>query len=125
GLSGEPPVSEFHHLAVDRSRGPDLDPKRLRILPARRPDVDEHVIGLHPLLPLLLVHLVRGFSPENTRYFTACAMEDHTLVVEGRSIPSPEGDKPDESLVIDGLDHQPNLIRVGRDHHLEIIPFLY
>ncbi len=47
-------------------------------------------------------------------------MKDDPLGVEHRPKPSANGNKPDESFIIDILHHQTDLIHVGCNHDLKV-----
>src|SRR5208283_5073846 len=123
-LPGDTVVRELGELPVDRYGRPDLNAEFRDIVLVFCPDIDEHVIGFHAFLALLLVHHVRGFPADDTDPVALCPMNDDALVIEGRSIPAAQRNKPEEALVINILDHEPDLIHVSGKHHLRLVAVL-
>ncbi len=93
---------------------PHLDAFLLHLLPARGADVDEHVLLLHDLLPLLLREDVGRLRRHDAVDVPLAAPDGYPLAQKHLVPPAPQRVEGEEALVGHGGDHEANLVRVPR-----------
>ena len=86
-----------------------------------RPDVDEHVLELEDLPPLLFLKLVRRLGPHDADDVAALRADLHLLGEEDVAPPAAHGEELDESLGRDPLHHEADLVHVPGDHDAGLV----
>ena len=111
---GHPFADQGHWLGRDRDRVADADQRR-GLVAVGGADVDVEALQLDDLLALVGVEQVDRLAADDTRYEPFAAADLDPLADQDLRVPAADRGEPEEALLVDVGDDEPDLVDVADD----------